>query len=540
MAIADTINSMYENVGDIYDTLSLGGDSTQNKNIVNINSEIKREYKDFLANGTDTLWNNWLPKVNGTGESLTLNNTIKAKTDFVYKGNTSQNGEPTPDTPIPVNVVTGDNSIKVEGKNLNNGIDYKFYITGTGTQYKVSGNDAGLCIAIDGISSYTISTRITQTRYRVACSNLLPSTTSQDCYNGVVNDGTNNNITINTNGYKYLLVNATDLSAIQIEKGSTATEYEPYQSTTYPINLGSIELCKIGDYQDSIKKSSGKNLFDKLTITEGKYIHASGGLGTDTNALLSDYIEITPNTDYYISGRTTWNSVALYDSNKTYLERLSFESANTLINVSNTSCKYIRINASLVDKDTLMFNKGTTSLPYEPYGTGWYLKKEIGKYTFTGNENFSKSGYTTTDVFTMWWNTNSLNIDGGTNDGWCTFGKVRNRTDINNRTNGVTYNATTSTETVGTTFVRMQKTQITGWDESLSDSEKVNLVKAMLPNQYFYYILKNPTYEEITDTSLINQLEAIKYSYNNQTNITQTNDDKPFILDVTALGELEI
>ena len=179
-------------------------------------------------------------------------------------GNLVQNGTPTPEAPVEVEVVKGletatddvpigNIGIKVVGKNLNNGIDYKFYITGTGTQYKVSGNDTGLCIKIDGTSSYTISTTRTQTRYRVACSNSLPSTTAQDCHNGVVNDGTNNNITINTNGYKYLLVNATDLSAIQIEKGSTATDYEPYQEQISPIDLQGNFLGKIGNVKDELK-----------------------------------------------------------------------------------------------------------------------------------------------------------------------------------------------------------------------------------------------------------------------------------------------
>lgn len=38
---------------------------------------------------------------------------------------------------------------------------------------------------------------------------------------------------------------------VQIEKGS-ATDFEPYQDQTYTVNLGSLELCKIGDYQDYI------------------------------------------------------------------------------------------------------------------------------------------------------------------------------------------------------------------------------------------------------------------------------------------------
>ena len=45
---------------------------------------------------------------------------------------------------------------------------------------------------------------------------------------------------------------------------------------------------------------------------------------------------------------------------------------------------------------------------------------------------------------------------------------------------------------------------------------------------------------EITDTTLISQLEALRNaeSYSGQTNISQTNDDKPFILTAKALKDL--
>ena len=54
-------------------------------------------------------------------------------------------------------------------------------------------------------------------------------------------------------------------------------------------------------------------------------------------------------------------------------------------------------------------------------------------------------------------------------------------------------------------------------------------------NVTVYYVLANPTYTIITEQALINQLEAIKYSMNGTTIITQTNEDKPFELDVKAL-----
>jgi hypothetical protein len=46
-----------------------------------------------------------------------------------------------------------------------------------------------------------------------------------------------------------------DINTFIIEEGATESPYEPYQGATYTVDLGSIELCKIGDYQDYIYKS---------------------------------------------------------------------------------------------------------------------------------------------------------------------------------------------------------------------------------------------------------------------------------------------
>lgn len=56
-------------------------------------------------------------------------------------------------------------------------------------------------------------------------------------------------------------------------------------------------------------------------------------------------------------------------------------------------------------------------------------------------------------------------------------------------------------------------------------------------NINLYYVLSTPNTVEITDTTLITQLNALEQamSYNNQTNISQTNDNLPFIISANAL-----
>lgn len=59
-------------------------------------------------------------------------------------------------------------------------------------------------------------------------------------------------------------------------------------------------------------------------------------------------------------------------------------------------------------------------------------------------------------------------------------------------------------------------------------------------NTIVYYVLATPTTTEITDATLKAQLNALANaeSYSGQTNISQTNDDKPFIITAKALKDL--
>ena len=64
----------------------------------------------------------------------------------------------------------------------------------------------------------------------------------------------------------------------QIENGSIATTYEPYHNKDYEIDLGDIELCKIGDYKDIIFKNNQLSEYYDSTLDEDSwYIKKSIG-----------------------------------------------------------------------------------------------------------------------------------------------------------------------------------------------------------------------------------------------------------------------
>ena len=424
MAISDRISSIEEHIKESYQELEgIGIDTTGvDKNLENIPKLI------------DGYWET-LPKVTGEGTLITLDNTKEGKMKIVLKGNTSQEGTPTPETPQDIHVVSGDNSINVCGKNLfdggdtatTNGItftkhsDGSYDIVGTATSPAYILNYVPL--AESGIvngETYTISSNqnLTGLEIRIESYNgntwlratlggliTFPKTHSADVTGAThvrfglfVSSGT----TINLKNVK-----------IQLEKGTTDTEYEPHQSASYPISLGNIELCKIGDYQDYIYKEGKKWYIEKQTgkvVLDSTYRQSGGTTGTNA---------------YYIS--TTINGL----------------------------------------------NDNSLALSYS-------------------------------NMFQP-----------------CSF---------NNRVNGldITYLQN------GNLAIRTANNTSLDWSDNTKRDNWLNANKPLV-----YYVLATPTTTEITDSTLISQLEALNgaKSYNPQTNISQENNDNASILNASALSE---
>lgn len=117
------------------------------------------------------------------------------------------------------------------GYNLCNGINQNYYLNNDVNTIGNNSGDTGLVISTNGATTFTILSNISQTRYRVACVNELPTDNQRvTAYNGKNLDGTNQSVNIDTTNYKYLVVNATDLNAIQITKGNYPIDYRPYNN----------------------------------------------------------------------------------------------------------------------------------------------------------------------------------------------------------------------------------------------------------------------------------------------------------------------
>jgi len=288
----------------IKEKLNLGGVNITTQPFRAYSTKLMDLYKDFLANGLGTLWNNW-EKVSGESTSLSLTPTIKGKMAITLKGNTYQNGTPSLDNPN-VHVVSGNNTITI-GDEVN--------------------------------------------------------------------------------------------------------------STSYSINLGTIELCKIGNYQDYVYKNNGK-----------WYVHKEIGK--------------------VVLGSTSYSRLITNYSNVEYIE-------------INKPSNFLGYNS--YDKVEIKCDKATWMATATG---GWDNAQNIGK--ISGNAH------------NLCW--------------WMGFSK---NTGIDN-------------------------------------------IKTQLEDAIIYYPLATPTTNEITDTTLIEQLNNIENatSYDNQTNISQTNNDLGFIISVSALKDI--
>lgn len=199
------------------------------------------QIKLYIPN-TNVTFNNIIVDPMLVRGEYTANNAPK------YEPYTGGNPSPNPDYPQAIEQVESV-KLNIRGKNLCDGINQNYYLTNNvDICGKVTGN-SGLAIDVQDKSYVTISTKITQDRYRIACTNSLlqEEKATTVAYRGVQKDNTSATVTINTTGYKYLIINATDLSSILVENGSVATEYEPYQNQTVAIDLKGNKLCAIPD-----------------------------------------------------------------------------------------------------------------------------------------------------------------------------------------------------------------------------------------------------------------------------------------------------
>ena len=277
---------------------------------------------------------------------------------------------------------------------------------------------------------------------------------------------------------------------------------ENRDGTVYEINLGDIELCKIDDKVDCIKKMVGKNMLDKSLGFQLGYINSSNVFVQDnSNALFNQEIQVSPSTTYTFSVNQSINNMVIsFYNGDTFIGRQKQTNTNkityTMANNVNKVRWCICIDTStpmtqqLVDGLEPMIEKGSSRTTYEPYNLSWYIEKNIGKIVYDGSNDES-------------WNKNSLTYyisqtSPKTNYALCDH--------FINQGNSSWGNNNTSYRGKFSLGYTSNNARFMPTDEEITTTVKW---KTWLSsnNITIIYALSTPEYTKITDETLIYQLE---------------------------------
>lgn len=331
--------------------------------------------------------------------------------------------------------------------------------------------------------------------------------------------------------------------SIQLEKGSTATSYEPYTNGASPNPDYPQEITNVtGDVEVVVEN---KNLFDG-EIELGGINPGDGSLVSNNNRTRSkNFIKVKPNTTYYYTrtniGSYRWivgytkNKTGILDGNEGGQASglyVSSQNAKTFSFTTSDTTEYVKWYdvASTNVTENVQIEQGSATdytphkeqvLPltlgnielckigdYQDYfwkdetTNKWYLHKEIGEYTIPNNVG----GYNSAS---NWYyigigQFSNIKTNSGTEILCNYLQNINLALDANIDKSGI-YN-------IGTHIVL----------RNIDLSSTSDYQTWISNNKILYSLLATPTDTEITDTTLISQLEAINntISYEEQTNIS--------------------
>lgn len=328
-------------------------------------------------------------------------------------------------------------------------------------------------------------------------------------------------------------------------KGQTSQAGEPTPDSPVDVNVVSgSNVINIYNGQTLSKELPldlpVENLFDENNYVAGQ-VYSNNTITANTPWGIF-YLPCTSGETYIISGLKTYSNTQIVqcNSNKQFILNLvTRNTEDTEYTITATQNGYIGISfvwSASASKgseiDTINIKKaGIDPIElckigkYQDYfyksGSKWYLHKRIKKRVFNGSESWATAKNTSPYVYNLYIadylrveeniiiDTHFQSVINGTY-GSMTDGQIKFR--YYSDTSNLLYICTTVAQTLADFKTWLSNNNVT-----------------------IYYVLKEPIITEITDTTLINQLEAI---YNaplyKQTNITQTNNDLPMVLDITA------
>ena len=542
---------------------NLGGDIT--------NQTTFRQY----ANQLQTIYDN-APKTSyAEGSNITLSNTLKGKLDYengiVGIGQTSQtqyNG---------YNILPNyrPNTQTISGITQTKNSNGTIILNGTASAYILFVDSNSITLEAGTYSLY-----IKTDNYSNYVTGQLRSTDGQTTYTTTSTKSTFTLTETTEVTYRTVIISGAILTNYELKpmvySGTSTKEFEPYvggipaPNPTFPFPIKTVtgeqevivrgsQLFQTPNTQTLTDVTLTKNNDGSLNIvgTAG----ANRDFATDFISLEDTHLKL--GESYYLGVGQTFSGVSIqivgYNSNNGWVATTSMQSttqgqAITLFSDNTiTKIKFIlRVySGTTINQQNIkiMLNEGSTALPFEPYIT------PITKQLSLGNIELAKIGtyrdYIYKNLSNGKWikynkiikrtlnGTESINADnsyiasGRFNINQYTDAKYGSQATPNIMSNY--YRPNFAIEN-GSIFVSGVSPDICIIDTRYQNN--LNGFKQWLSENTptIYYVLNTETYTEITDTTLINQLEDIyNIMSNNGTTIIEINGQLPLIIKVRAL-----
>ena len=540
-----------------------------------------------------------LPKVSGNGSNFTLENAQNGKLDsFGMDGNTEQTtysgknllGLTAGQTDTINNVeitITEDGYAKLNGTasaNINK--VYNWVINGSTyspQQYTYSSN------YVSGTASINFAINVRSGETQTSTSNQFnPSSL-------YIND-TLRTTTFTPSGSGYItgiqfIINSgvtfnNFIVKLQIEKGSSATDYEPYVGGTPSPNPDYPQDVKVVE-NEQIVNVTGKNLISKqiTSTTKNGVTITNNGNGTYTlngkataNVSFDIYAsELNlPTGEYILSGCPSDGSASTYKLawNVGDVTNNDFGNGSSYNGSVNNRSVWITIYNNYQCNNLIfkpMIEESSTATTYEPYQSkdyeidlgdielckiedykdvifknnqlseyydstldedSWYIKKEIGKVVVDTSNITLRSNYTNIEYAEITKPNDFIGKDNYDDyNVYCSHA-------ISDIKNAVKY-AWDSTYRIGK--ITNKATENNLW-LGFPKGTGLDNIKTALNGAVIYYQLATPTYEKITNETLISQLESIEaitglnyFSVSNENNVLPT----LYVSRLKELGKLE-
>lgn len=309
------------------------------------------------------------------GKRINIEAKNRKIVDISLHGESTQNGTPTSDNLVEIENVEGKNKFDInQEKEIFGMMIYKYsYYLKPNTKYTISSN----CPASTTANIYANSNSSKSAVY--------------------INK--NQTIQSDENGYFYILVrfkaDESDNSTfnlyekvlnatyyIQLEEGTVATDYVPYNSLEF--------------------KDEGKNIFNG-TLKSGVILATDGKTYvTNNNYVCSEnYIEIEGRKTYTTSNEGKLSGIYYvleYDAKKNFIKSSNSSNSNSFSVTVSSNCKFIRVeigsSANSPTIETLQdfqIEEGLTATPYEPY------KSQVETFPLAKGQKLMKGSYLADD-----------------------------------------------------------------------------------------------------------------------------------------------